>query len=152
MNSRNFQKVKYANKMKNWITTTSILVTVVWLAPQVLGSPVAAPPPLPAKQQDGFYFDPAPVSQDVIEGEEVTLRCDVSNRKMIVFHWMLNQKVMSNTSRRFQEDSDLRVLRADRLQDAGSFRCVATNVSTGMALRSTEAKLNVLCKRAVTYL
>ena len=97
------------------------------------------------KQQDSFYFDPAPINQDVIEGEETRLRCDVSNRKLIIFYWMLNGKQLSNTSRRFQEDSDLRILRVDRHQDAGSLRCIATNVSTGIALRSTEAKLNIQC-------
>lgn len=98
------------------------------------------------KQQDSFYFDPAPVGQDVVEGEEARLRCDTSNRRMIAFYWTLNGRALANTSRRFQEGSDLRVLRVDRAQDAGSLRCIATNVSTGIALRSTEAKLNILCE------
>jgi len=98
------------------------------------------------KQQDSFYFDPPPVSQDVIEGEDMKLRCDVSNRKMIIFYWTLNGKQLTNTSRRYQDGSDLRILRVDRVQDAGSLRCIATNVTTGIALRSTEAKLNILCK------
>lgn len=98
------------------------------------------------KQQDSFYFDPAPINQDVLEGEPVKLRCDVSNRKMIYFYWTLNGRQLTNTSRRFQEDSDLRILWVDRHHDNGSLRCIATNVSTGIALRSAEAKLNVLCK------
>lgn len=98
------------------------------------------------KQQDSFYFDPAPINQDVLEGEPVKLRCDVSNRKMIYFYWTLNGRQLTNTSRRFQEDSDLRILWVDRHHDNGSLRCIATNVSTGIALRSAEAKLNILCK------
>ena len=97
-------------------------------------------------EQDNFYFDPAPVDQDVIEGREARLRCDVSNRRSIVFYWTLNGRAVPNVSRRYQDDSDLRIVRADRVQDGGSFRCVATNVTTGIALRSNEAKLNVLCE------
>ena len=96
--------------------------------------------------QDNFYFDPAPVDQDVIEGREARLRCDVSNRRSIVFYWTLNGRTVPNVSRRYQDNSDLRILRADKVQDSGSFRCVATNITTGVALRSIEAKLNVLCK------
>jgi len=100
-------------------------------------------------EEDVFYFDPAPVDQDVREGGEARLRCDVSSRRMIVFYWTLDGKPVANTSRRYQDDSDLRVVRADRRADAGSFRCVATNVSTGIALRSAEARLNVLCEYSV---
>lgn len=97
-------------------------------------------------EEDVFYFDPAPVDQDVVEGGEARLRCDVSSRRMIIFYWTLNDKPVANTSRRYQDDSDLRVVRADRRLDVGSFRCVATNVSTGIALRSAEARLNIFCK------
>ena len=98
------------------------------------------------RQQDSFYFDPAPVSQDVVEGSSVRLRCDVSNRQQISFYWTLNGKPVANTSRRWQDGSDLRVTWVDRDQDSGSLRCIATNVTTGIALRSAEAKLNILCK------
>lgn len=98
------------------------------------------------KQQDNFYFDPAPINQDVREGGSVTLRCDVSNRRHIAFYWALNDKPLANTSRRYQEDSDLRILRVNRDQDGGSFRCIATNVTTGVSIRSTQAILNILCK------
>jgi len=97
-------------------------------------------------EEDVFYFDPAPVDQDVVEGGEARLRCDVSSRRMIIFYWTLNDKPVANNSRRYQDDSDLRVVRADRHLDAGSFRCVATNVTTGIALRSAEAQLNIFCE------
>jgi len=101
-------------------------------------------------EEDVFYFDPAPVDQDVLEGGEARLRCDVSSRRMIVFYWTLNDKPVTNTSRRYQDDSDLRVVRADRHLDDGSFRCVATNVTTGIALRSAEARLNIFCECSST--
>ncbi|ELT99486.1 hypothetical protein CAPTEDRAFT_196179 [Capitella teleta] len=96
-----------------------------------------------SKEQDNFYFDPAPMNTDVVEGEEVRLRCDVSNRKMISFYWTLNGRRLSNDSRRYQDDSDLRILRVDRDRDLGSYRCIATNVTTGISVTSTEAKLNM---------
>ncbi len=99
-----------------------------------------------SRQQDSFYFDPAPINKDVIEGESVKLRCDVSNRKHIAFYWTLNDRPVSNTSRRYQKDSDLWILRVSRDDDIGSFRCIATNVTTGVSLRSTEARINILCK------
>jgi len=101
------------------------------------------------RQQDSFYFDPAPVSQDVIQGASVRLRCDVSNRHQISFYWTLDNKPLTNTSRRWQDGSDLRIARVDRNQDSGSLRCIATNVTTGIALRSAQARLNVLCKHHV---
>ena len=104
------------------------------------------------RQQDSFYFDPAPVSQNVIEGSSVRLRCDVSNRQQISFYWTLNGKPVTNTSRRWQDGSDLRITWVDREQDQGSLRCIATNVTTGIALRSAEAKLNILCKHRVSSL
>lgn len=98
------------------------------------------------RQQDSFYFDPAPVNQDVVEGSGVRLRCDVSNRQQIAFYWTLNGKALTNSSRRWQDGTDLRIKWADRHQDAGSLRCIARNVTTGISLRSAEAKLNILCK------
>jgi len=96
--------------------------------------------------QDMIYFDPAPPSQDVREGEDLLIRCDVSSRQLIVFYWTLNGKTLANTSRRFQENSDLRIQRVSRNLDSGGFRCVAVNVCTGIALRSAEARLTIQCE------
>ena len=98
------------------------------------------------KQQDSFYFDPSPINQNVVEGGAALLRCDVSNRRQIAFYWTLNGRQLANTSRRHQLDSDLVITRVERADDDGSFRCIATNVTTGIALRSTEARLNISCE------
>ena len=98
------------------------------------------------RAQDNFYFDPAPVDETATEGDAALLRCDVSNRKHIAFYWELDARPVTNTSRRYQDDSDLRITRVDRNKDSGSFRCIATNVTTGVSLRSTEARLNILCE------
>jgi len=104
------------------------------------------------KQQDSFYFDPSPINQNVVEGVEAVLRCDVSNRRQIMFYWTLNGRQLANTTRRHQIDSDLHITRVDRTLDDGSFRCIATNVTTGIALRSTEARLNISCTyRPLSY-
>ena len=96
--------------------------------------------------QDSFYFSQKPEDKDVTEGSETTLFCDVSNRRMIEFSWVHNKKPIKNTSRRFQEGSNLRILRVTRENDAGPFHCVATNKSTNFALQSTDAVLNIQCK------
>lgn len=99
-----------------------------------------------SRQQDSFYFDPSPLGAEVVEGDQTRLRCDVSNRNHIAFYWTLDDRPVTNDSRRFQQDSDLRILRVERKLDSGSFRCIATNLTTGMSLRSIEARLSILCK------
>ena len=114
----------------------SIIVVLLLLFPAVTKS----------KTQDNFFFDPAPTSQNVVEGQEVLLRCDVSNRKHIIFYWTIDGREVQNTSRRFQIGSDLNIRRVSRDDDGGSFRCIATNVTTGVSLSSLEARLNIYCK------
>lgn len=95
--------------------------------------------------QDTFYFSSKPEDMDVIEGSEVLLRCDVSNRQHIVFSWAHNNKPIVPTSRRFQEGSHLHILRVTREEDSGTFSCIATNKTSGYSLVS-EAALNIQCK------
>ena len=103
--------------------------------------------PQETRAQDNFYFDPNPERQtDVTEGDDVTLKCDVSNRHHIVFKWEMNGKRVANTSRRFMRDSDLWIERVDRELDGGTFHCIATNVTTNIATRSRSALLNIMCE------
>lgn len=95
--------------------------------------------------QDTFYFSSKPEDMDVIEGSEVLLRCDVSNRQHILFSWAHNNKPIVPTSRRFQEGSHLHILRVTREEDSGTFSCIATNKTSGYSLVS-EAALNIQCK------
>lgn len=104
-----------------------------------------------SRQQDNFYFDPSPMDQEVIEGQETRLRCDVSNRKHIRFYWTVNDRPLQNTSRRFQEDSDLRILRVDRADDSGYFQCIATNMTTGVSLKSRSATLTIYCEYCALF-
>lgn len=87
-----------------------------------------------------------PKSQDVVEGSDLTIKCDVSDRQHIVFQWMFRSKILANTSRRFQDNSNLRILRVSEEDDNGPFTCIATNVTTGFSLQSSNARLNIQCK------
>ena len=96
--------------------------------------------------QDTFYFNLKPVDQVVSERTELTLLCDVSNRRHIQFQWIHNGRPITNTSRRYQEGSNLKILRVTRQDDTGAFQCIATNVTTGFSLLSGEATLEIQCK------
>ncbi|XP_014785291.1 inactive tyrosine-protein kinase 7 [Octopus bimaculoides] len=93
--------------------------------------------------EDSFYFSTMPKSQDVVEGSDLTIKCDVSDRQHIVFQWMFRGKILANTSRRFQDNSNLRILRVSQEDDDGPFTCIATNVTTGFSLQSSNARLNI---------
>ncbi|KAM7288327.1 inactive tyrosine-protein kinase 7, partial [Ixodes scapularis] len=94
--------------------------------------------------QDTFYFSPQPADVRVRQGESATLRCGVSKSDRISFYWTLGGEAVRNTTRRFQQGSDLRVTRVDPSLDLGEFKCIATNASTGYSLASQGAQLNVL--------
>ncbi|XP_076442608.1 inactive tyrosine-protein kinase 7-like [Babylonia areolata] len=94
-------------------------------------------------QLDTFYFSVMPRDQDVVEGRETRIACDVSDRRHIFFQWTQDGRPVRNSTRRFQEDSHLRILRVLRTEDAGLFQCTATNATTRFSLQSNEAKLNI---------
>jgi PTK7 protein tyrosine kinase 7 len=96
--------------------------------------------------QDTFYFNLKPTDQPVIERTELMLLCGVSNPRHIQFQWIHKGKQITNTSRRFQDGSNLRILRVTREEDTGPFQCIATNVTTGFSLQSGEATLDIQCK------
>lgn len=93
--------------------------------------------------QDTFYFSKKPQDKSVVEGTETILLCDVNSRRHIVFEWIQSGKPVTNTSRRFQEGSFLRILRVTREEDTGPFQCIATNVTSGFSLQSGEATLDI---------
>ncbi|RUS85386.1 hypothetical protein EGW08_006871, partial [Elysia chlorotica] len=94
--------------------------------------------------QDLFYFNVKPENTDAVEGSETKLFCDVSDRRHIAFHWTQQGKPLQNTSRKYQEDSNLRILRVMRGEDEGPFNCIATNVTTEFSMESQEAILTIL--------
>ncbi|XP_022240564.1 inactive tyrosine-protein kinase 7-like [Limulus polyphemus] len=105
-------------------------LVAVWLAGKTLG-------------QDSFYFNPHPKSRTVFSGQSVTLHCNVSNTQHIVFYWTLDNNPVANGTRRFQKGSNLHITRVDRHKDTGEFKCIATNVTTGISLASQGAQLDI---------
>ncbi|XP_076306056.1 inactive tyrosine-protein kinase 7-like isoform X2 [Tachypleus tridentatus] len=103
---------------------------IIWLANRTQG-------------QDSFYFNPHPKGQTVINGQSVILRCNVSNTNHIVFYWTLDSHPVLNGTRRFQEGSNLFITRVDRRKDSGEFKCIATNVTSGISLASQGAQLDI---------
>ncbi|XP_067131155.1 inactive tyrosine-protein kinase 7-like [Centruroides vittatus] len=93
--------------------------------------------------QDTFYFSPQPRDLEVIKGHSATLECGVSNNKHITFYWMLEDEKVQNTTRRFQQGSNLHITRVDPQHDLGEFKCIATNISTGISLVSQAAQINI---------
>ena len=119
---------------------------VVFKWEPLLLADVAVLLPVVGGQLDTFYFSVMPQHQDVVEGTETRIRCDVSDRRHVFFQWTEDGRPVRNTSRRFQEDSNLRILRVLRSEDSGLFQCTATNATTRFSLQSNEAKLNIQCK------
>lgn len=100
--------------------------------------------------QDDFYFRKWPVSpQGIIRtGQTVELECRVSAEDRISISWTLNNQLLFNSSRRYQngQTGDLVIRRADHRLDSGSFACTATNISSGFSIASQPATLMIQCK------
>ncbi|KRT85935.1 Immunoglobulin [Oryctes borbonicus] len=95
-----------------------------------------------AKAQEEIYFTKNPRDVDVISGKSVTLPCEVTPNEGITYYWELNGSKIANTTRRYQEGSNLRITRADRERDSGQFRCIAQD-STGLSITSSLASVNI---------
>ncbi|XP_076365318.1 inactive tyrosine-protein kinase 7-like isoform X1 [Tachypleus tridentatus] len=92
--------------------------------------------------QDSF-FTVQPEDQTAVSGEPVTLNCNISTDQNLVVHWTLNDSPVENSTRRFQESTNLHITRVDRVQDLGDFRCVATDIVNGTSVRSRPAQIDV---------
>ncbi|XP_059173362.1 inactive tyrosine-protein kinase 7-like [Physella acuta] len=97
-----------------------------------------------SEANDSFYFNVHPQSKSVNEGLETKLLCDVSDRRSVSFMWEQNGKPIVYTARKYQEDSNLRILRAMRDEDDGVYKCVATNTTSTFNIQSNEAAIKVL--------
>ncbi|XP_071450356.1 inactive tyrosine-protein kinase 7 [Hetaerina americana] len=94
---------------------------------------------------DAFYFSESPEARaTVLAGESAELRCRASHKDGIAYTWQLDGQLVPNTTRRFQRGSHLIIRRVDPVRDAGEFKCIATNTSTGLSLASTPASLRIL--------
>uniref|UniRef100_A0A8C8D273 Protein tyrosine kinase 7 (inactive) n=1 Tax=Oncorhynchus tshawytscha TaxID=74940 RepID=A0A8C8D273_ONCTS len=90
-----------------------------------------------------FHFTKEPKSQDALHGRSAMLRCEVSDAEGVSYSWLQNGDAVNDTERRFREGGNLKFTAVDRVLDAGTFQCLATNNATGEEERSTEASFNI---------
>uniref|UniRef100_A0A1A7WXT3 Inactive tyrosine-protein kinase 7 n=1 Tax=Iconisemion striatum TaxID=60296 RepID=A0A1A7WXT3_9TELE len=94
-------------------------------------------------QAAAIQFTKEPKSQDALHARSAMLRCEVSDPVNITYRWYIDDVLLENDDRRFQEGSNLKFINVDRQLDAGSFECAAENHATGETLRSTKASFNI---------
>ncbi|XP_046400427.1 inactive tyrosine-protein kinase 7-like [Ischnura elegans] len=94
---------------------------------------------------DAFYFAERPEAKGPVRaGESTELRCRASQNDGIAYTWELDGELVPNTTRRFQRGSHLIIRRVDPVRDAGEFKCIATNTSSGYSSVSEPASLRIL--------
>ncbi|XP_072398621.1 tyrosine-protein kinase-like otk isoform X1 [Diabrotica undecimpunctata] len=96
------------------------------------------------RSRDEPYFVKSPKDVDVILGNSVTLPCEVTPNNGIKYYWELNGSKIANTTRRYQQGSNLHITRVDRERDSGQFTCIAED-TTGQAnaITSSPATINI---------
>ncbi|XP_055347683.1 inactive tyrosine-protein kinase 7-like isoform X2 [Paramacrobiotus metropolitanus] len=93
---------------------------------------------------DTFYFTAEPEARiSVIEGQRLILPCDVSEHEHIDFHWTFNNYLIENSTRRYQNGSQLIIDPVYRLRDTGQYQCTARNASSGFSRSSRLAELDI---------
>uniref|UniRef100_A0A8C1ASH9 Inactive tyrosine-protein kinase 7 n=1 Tax=Cyprinus carpio carpio TaxID=630221 RepID=A0A8C1ASH9_CYPCA len=94
-------------------------------------------------QASSLHFSEEPQSQDALHGRSAILRCELSGPEDMRFWWTQDGRRVQDSSRRFQEGSNLKFTAVDRHADTGSFQCVASSSSTGETLTSASASINI---------
>ncbi|KAL1233734.1 Inactive tyrosine-protein kinase [Trichinella spiralis] len=98
----------------------------------------------PCVEDESFYFNVQPKGITVREGSRAFLECNVSSDCNMQFHWVLNDEIVVNNTRRYQNGSNLVITRVNRSLDYGEFFCIATIATTGLAKQSQPASLAIL--------
>ncbi|KAH0808615.1 hypothetical protein GEV33_014176 [Tenebrio molitor] len=91
------------------------------------------------------YFSESPKNVDVVQGKSVTLPCKVTPGMGMTYYWELNGSKIANTTRRYQQGSNLHITRVDRERDSGQFTCIAEDSTSSLAgsITSSGASLNI---------
>ena len=92
---------------------------------------------------DEFFFVGMPTSVAAIEGKNFTMDCQVSSRDQVQFFWHFNGKLFGNSTRRYQNNSQLIFESIYRERDEGIYQCVALNQSSGYSVASSNIQLAV---------
>uniref|UniRef100_A0A915L5W7 Ig-like domain-containing protein n=1 Tax=Romanomermis culicivorax TaxID=13658 RepID=A0A915L5W7_ROMCU len=132
----------FINNAMNMISYSFAIVVYLF----VLESSTSAPP---CKNDNSFYFNTNPKSIVVREGSRAFLECNVSNLCNVQFHWTIGGDLVANTSRRYQNSSNLIITRVNKSLDSDEFHCIATVASSGFSQQSEGATLSIQCKIAV---
>lgn len=117
------------------------VITVCWSSPSTLTRP--------CQNNDAFYFNVQPKGITVREGGRAFLECNVSSHCNIQFHWTLNEQILVNTTRRYQNGSNLVITRVNRTLDGAEFHCIATLTTTLLSKQSQPAVLSIQCKKLI---
>ncbi|KFD50891.1 hypothetical protein M513_08204 [Trichuris suis] len=118
------------------------LVACILLSRILAGSSMVASGP--CHVDEAFYFNVQPKGITVREGSRAFLECNVSSGCNVQFHWVLSDAIVVNTTRRYQNGSNLVITRVNRSLDSGEFYCIATISTTGLAKQSQPASLAIL--------
>ncbi|KAK7149098.1 hypothetical protein R3I93_013186 [Phoxinus phoxinus] len=94
-------------------------------------------------QGSSLQFSKEPKSQDALHGRSAILRCEVSDPENTHFSWTQDGRRVQDSTRRFQEGSNLKFTSVDRHSDTGNFQCVASSSATGETLASNNASFNI---------
>ncbi|XP_078225314.1 inactive tyrosine-protein kinase 7 isoform X2 [Callithrix jacchus] len=93
--------------------------------------------------QAAIVFIKQPSSQDALQGRRALLRCEVEALGPVHVYWLHDGAPVQDTERRFAQGSSLSFAAVDRLQDYGTFQCVARDDVTGEEARSANASFNI---------
>ncbi|KRY17455.1 Inactive tyrosine-protein kinase 7, partial [Trichinella patagoniensis] len=94
-------------------------------------------------EDESFYFNVQPKGITVREGSRAFLECSVSSDCNMQFHWVLNDEIVVNNTRRYQNGSNLVITRVNRSLDYGEFFCIATIATTGLAKQRLKENVSV---------
>ncbi|KAJ8972780.1 hypothetical protein NQ317_011632 [Molorchus minor] len=97
--------------------------------------------------RDELYFTKSPKDVTVVLGQAITIPCEVIPSEGIKYYWELNGSKITNTTRRYQQGSNLHITRVDRERDSGQFTCIAED-TTGQStpITSSPASVNIQCE------
>ncbi|XP_075167352.1 protein tyrosine kinase 7 [Haematobia irritans] len=85
-----------------------------------------------------------PVSQSIAEGDTADFNCHATPTRGLIYSWTLNGQLIQNSSRIYQNGSDLHIESVSRESDGGDYVCIATNVANGARQASPPARLTVI--------
>uniref|UniRef100_A0A1A9WQZ8 Tyrosine-protein kinase-like otk n=1 Tax=Glossina brevipalpis TaxID=37001 RepID=A0A1A9WQZ8_9MUSC len=97
-----------------------------------------------AQSETFSRFLTLPQNQTVIEGDSADFACHATPTRGLIYSWTLKGQILKNSTRVYQNGSDLHIEAVRRETDAGNYVCIATNLENGARLASPEAHLSII--------